>query len=193
MLSSINLIIGLQGSGKTLFMIKEAHNLFKKGYKIVSNVALTFKYEPIDYNKIVNCEYEHCVILIDELHRLLPSRRSLSKTSVAIVDGFLSMCRKKDIIILGTTQLEYKVDCRYRDEAINWYRCTRYAYINKQWIQIMHNQKLDKNIIIGIEVLEINTYETNEKRKYSIQKFIGNKWFNFYDTHEIIKIEGLKT
>jgi hypothetical protein len=102
---SIHLILGYQGSGKTLYMVLKAYEYYKKGYKIYSNIHFKgIPYEEISLNKVVNCEYRNAVVFIDEIHLLLPSRNSMSKNSRKICDGFLSMVRKAKLEIFGSTQ-----------------------------------------------------------------------------------------
>jgi len=183
----IHLITGQQGSGKTLLLVKIAHDYYKKGKKIYSNVKLNFPYEPLDYQKIIDCEYSDGMIILDEIHQLLPSRRSLSNRNVKIVDGFLSMVRKKNLEVYGTTQLEYKVDVRFRDEWDFLYHCKKFIFINGDLSPILHNQNLDVKIPIIVEFCVIDRY-TNQRKFFRLD---ANPIFSMYDTTEIIKIKGL--
>jgi hypothetical protein len=183
----INLILGFQGHGKTLLAVKIAYEKHIEGKTIYSNVALNFPYKQIDYNDIINCKYDNAVVILDEIHLLLPARASLSKTSRLICDNFLSMVRKKNLDIYGTTQTIRKVDVRFREEADFMFYVEKYAYLDGNWSKVLHNQDLNKKIPILISIEALNVI-TNTSLKTS---FIGNEYFNKYDSKQIIKIRGL--
>ena len=184
----IHLVLGRQGSGKTLFLVRQAWLYHKQGKKIYSNVKLNFPFEQLDYKDIIECKYHDAVILLDEIAQLLPSRRSMKSSSVKIVDGFLSMARKLNVDIWGTTQTPRKVDVRFREEADYIYFCDKFAYRKGIWTKVIHNQNLDDDIPIMIS-LDIQESITMQQLKYS---FIGNPFFNAYDTKQIIKVKGLE-
>jgi len=111
----------------------------------------------------------------------------MRKINIEICDGFLSMVRKKFLEVYGTTQLARKVDVRFREEADYIYMCEKYAKINNKYDKIRHNQNLNEDIPICIKMDIYETFSNNKIEKM----FIGNKYFNMYDTRQIIKIEGL--
>lgn len=212
----IHLILGKQGSGKTLYLVMKAYEYYKLGYNIYSNVHLTYKlnkkpddiykkgvkykelnpekynklfgYYYLDYNDIVDCKLENAIVIIDEIHLLLSARNSISKHSREICDGFLSMVRKKGLNVYGTTQTLRKVDVRFREEADYIYDTTKKAYINNNWVEVLHNQNLDIKIPI---MINLSVTETESLKTRNIN-FIANFLFNKYDTREIIKVRGLK-
>ena len=182
---SIHLVVGRQGSGKTLFLCRVAEQEAMKGRKIYSNFKLKkIKYTPIKFEDIINCKYSDGVVLLDEIHLILPSRNSLSKTSRLICDGFLSMVRKKGLDVYGTTQTPRKVDVRFREEADFYYICKKYGLNKGRYEEIIHAENLSKKIpvIIKMEVLE--TFSGNSLEYI----FLGNPYYNFFDTREIIRV-----
>lgn len=183
----IHLVLGRQGSGKTLFLVRQAYLCYLQGKKIYSNIKLNFPFNQLDYQEIVDCKYHDAVILLDEIAQLLPARRSMRKSSVKICDGFLSMARKLNVEIWGTTQTPRKVDVRFREEADYVYFCDKYAFNHNQWMKIIHNQNLPLSVPIMISLDVIETI-TDRQLKYS---FMGNKYFAMYDTRQIIKVRGL--
>lgn len=184
----IHLVLGKQGSGKTLLLVKLAWDLYKKGnINIHSNICFKFPFNPLDYHKIVGCELPQSTIFIDEIHQLLPSRRAMRAVNVAICDGFLSMARKQEVDIWATTQSLRKPDIRFVEECDMIYQCVKYAFINNRWIKVMANIKIPKEIPILIEVTREDT-ETHDIRKV---RFIGNPYYELYDTRQIIKIENM--
>ena len=182
----IHLVLGKQGSGKTLYCVSECKKYYEKGFKIYSNVHLKFPYEKINYMDIINCKYEKAVILIDEAHQLLSSRNSMSSVSRQICDSFLSMLRKKKIILYVTTQTSRKIDVRIRDEVSYVYVCSKFVYVNKTWIE--YYQDLNKKVPCILSITKIDMFSQNESRI----SLIANPYYKYYDTHEIILIEGLE-
>lgn len=185
----IHLITGQQGSGKTLFLVKMAYEAYLKGKTIYSNVALRFPYKPLDYKDIIECRLQNAIVILDEIHLLLPARRSMKHSSVAICDGFLSMVRKKGLEVYGTTQTIRKVDIRFREECDYYYTTIKYAMIKKgKFERIFHNENLNRNIPLMIKINVTETYSNN-----TIEiSFLGNKYFKLFDTNQVIKVKGLE-
>jgi hypothetical protein len=188
----MHLILGRQGSGKTLFLVMKAYQSYLKGKTIYSNVALNFPYEQLDYKDIVDCKLRNAVVILDEVHLLLPARKSMSKQNIAICDGFLSMIRKADLDLYGTTQTIRKVDVRFREEADYIYVCDKSALLKRAdghvgWRKITHNQNLNPKTPIKITM---NVEETFSGATMKIN-FLGNPLFKMYDTNQIIKVKGI--
>lgn len=186
-LKMIHLVVGRQGSGKTLLLVKTAYESFMRREKIYSNIHLNFDFDKINYEDIINCRLTDCVTLLDEIHLLLPSRLALRKINQEICDNFLSMARKQHNEVYGTTQTLRKVDIRFREEADFVYYCTKYAYIKGQWVEVLHNFNLHPKTPIMVAGERIETY-SGIGVKFN---FIGNEYFEMYDTYQIIKIGGL--
>jgi len=184
----ITLVCGRQGSGKTLLLVKEAYKAWKDGAQVYSNVALNFPYRPLSYKDILDCKLNNSIIIIDEIHQLLPSRRSMKKTSVKIVDSFISQLRKQNIHLYCTTQLSHKVDVRIRDEADIYIECEKYMMINKELVPVLHCQLLD----VGVPIVIKMSIKDMFSLKTGTLFFEANEWFCQYDTNEIIKVEGLE-
>lgn len=185
---TIHLVTGMQGSGKTLFIVKKALEYYKIGKKVYSNVKLNFPFSQIDYNDIVKCKLENAVVILDEAHQLLPSRRSLSKVNVTVVDGFLSMVRKKGLIIFASTQLQKKIDVRFREESDYIYRCEKWVYLKGKWQQAVESEDYDIKIpiIISYLICQMGTGVILEK------SFYANPYYKIYDTKQIIQVKGIK-
>lgn len=183
----IHLIIGRQGSGKTLFMVQKAYDSYLNGKTIYSNVHLNFPFKKLNYKDIVDCKLEDGTVILDEIHLLLPARNSISIRNREICDGFLSMVRKKGLEVYGSTQTERKVDIRFREEKDFFYICNKYAYINKKWSEVLQNENLSRNVPIMIKVDIQEQYSGN----WIQQGFIANNYFNKYDTKQIIKVVGI--
>lgn len=185
----IHLILGRQGSGKTLMLVKLAEDYLKRGKSIYSNVHLNFKYNKLKYDDIINCRLNDCIVILDEIHLLLSARRSLSKLNQEICDNFLSMARKQNTEIYGTTQTARKVDIRYREEADYIYKCTKYVWDFKKniWLEVLHTYPFPKQYPIMIDITAEETYSGIAKNMF----FIANDYFDKYDTRQIVRVEGL--
>jgi len=59
----IELVIGRQGSGKTLFLVKRGFEAYRQGKTIYSNVDLTFPYKQLDYQDVIDCNLKDAVAL----------------------------------------------------------------------------------------------------------------------------------
>lgn len=182
----LHLILGRQGSGKTLFLVKKGFEAYQSGKTVYSNISLKFPFKKINVRDIIECNMYNGVVLIDEAHLFLSSRNSMSKNNRLIADNFLSMIRKQDLEVYATTQTERKIDIRFRDETDFYYISKKFAYIKDQWVEVMHNMNLSSDIKIIIKLDVIETYSG----KIINTQFYGNLLFKLYNTKEIVKIEG---
>ena len=184
----IHLVTGKQGSGKTLFLVKCAYEGYLKKKKVYSNIDLNFPYKPMDYNDIIKCKYDNAIVLIDEIHQLLPSRKSMSRINREICDSFLSMVRKKNLEVYGTTQTFRKVDVRFREEADFNYICSKHALIKNKYVDVITTDNLPLDIPIFVKMFIQESY-SGDVTKLS---FYGNELFPLYNTKQVIQIKNLK-
>jgi len=129
------------------------------------------------------------MVLLDEIHLLLPARGSGSNpVSKEICDGFVSQIRKAGVELYGSTQTAKKVDVRIRDEMDFAYFCERYQFIGNHWEKIPHPYPIDKDIpmIINLEVVE------EVSRKIINYPFIANTYYGMYDSKQRVLIRGLE-
>jgi hypothetical protein len=178
----------MQGSGKTLYLVKKAYESYLKGKIVYSNVNLHFPFKQLDYNDIVECNLENAIVIIDEGHQLLPSRKSLSAINISIVDGFLSMVRKKGLELYFSTQTERKIDVRVREESDYKYLCEKWAFIKGKWSHVTESEDLDISIPIIISVMIYQSFSGAIIQT----SFSGNPYFRLFDTKQIIKVRGIK-
>lgn len=169
----IVLFVGSMGSGKTLSMVKTAYDYYKQGYKIVSNMKLNFPHRYITSQDVqefaINQEQLYnTVVLIDEIHIFMDSRRSASKKNL-LTSYFLTQTRKQKVKLLATTQHRHQVDRRLRDNTEAFVDC------EIKEIPFGDNEKV---------LIVVNHFNT--RKSYEKMVFIGNKYFHLYDTEEII-------
>ena len=107
---------GSRGCGKTLSMVAQSLDFLQYGWKIYSNFYL--EYATILKNEeIINLDksstLKNCVILVDELQILFDSRNWKDKKSITF-SNFIQQIRKRNIVLIGTTQYVDTVEKRIR-------------------------------------------------------------------------------
>lgn len=107
---------GSRGRGKTLSMVKDAYRFYLNGYRILANFKIEFgEYispdEVLALNK--DSDLKNCVLVLDELQLFFDSRNFAKKENKDF-SYFIQQIRKRNIIILGTTQYVGTIDLRFR-------------------------------------------------------------------------------
>lgn len=174
--------IGKQGSGKTAFITKHLVDNLNTNRKIYSNYSLFegIKYERITFDskrdkkaidilKMLEEDsnyFNNSIMLIDEIHLYFDSRDFMSKNK-RIIQTFFSQIRKRNILLLATTQYIIHLDIRIRRQALAVF-------------QMSHI----KDTIFQAEVHEIDGYYTIFIRSdlYNL-----GDYFKYYDTNELIE------
>jgi hypothetical protein len=107
---------GARGKGKTLTMVRDAKNFYKNGYKIITNLEVTFG-EKMSNEDILeldkNSKIFNAVLVIDEIQIFFDSRRHARKENLNF-SNFIQQTRKRNIHILCTTQYSNTIDLRLR-------------------------------------------------------------------------------
>jgi len=107
---------GARGRGKTLTMCKDALKFYKLGYRIISNMTLSFG-ENITGEEVLalnrSSELYDCVLVIDEMQLFFDSRNFGNKGNKDF-SNFIQQIRKRNVHILFTTQYLGTVDLRIR-------------------------------------------------------------------------------
>lgn len=175
------LAIGRQGSGKTAFITKLLIDNYSSDRKVYSNYSLFgIDYEKITFDnkrnknaidilKVIseNPDYfNHSIMLLDEIHIYFDSR-DFMKQNNRIIQNFFSQLRKRNILLLATTQYILHLDIRIRRQALAVFQMTNL-----------------KDGIFRVEVHEIDGYYTNFIRTELVNL---NDYFKYYDTNELIE------
>lgn len=176
----IDMYIGNFGKGKTLSMVRRAYQLkkvFKDNLIIISNIHL----KNIDYIPLVNFqqlidleeieETKGYLVLIDEVSSVL-SHRNYANFPIELI-GLLCQQRKRHIKILCTSQKFFMVDKIFR--AIT----NRVIDCDKTW-------RIAKNTVYDSWEYENATNKRDLHRIFYKYWFITDKWYNLYDTTEMI-------
>lgn len=195
-------IIGGIGSGKSLTAVKEIisskqyalTNFNLKNYKNYHRIRFSdvIKKEKSDNERqkdklvpVVNWEFwedirknnKNFSIYIDEIHNLIHSRRSMSKTNI-LMSKWVSQIRKicqdspsNHLYIISQTLR--KIDIDFRELTQVFIRCSK--------------------VEVGSDVYIINKFYESEismldnKRPLHKQIYRGNQYFKYYDSTEMIK------
>ena len=175
------LAIGRQGSGKTAFITKLLVDNYTSDKKVYSNYSLFgINYEKITFDNKRNknstdilkviCDnpdyFNNSIMLLDEIHIYFDSR-DFMKQNNRVIQNFFSQLRKRNILLLATTQYILHLDIRTRRQALAVF----------QMINL-------KDGIFRVEVNEIDGYYTNFIKTELVNL---NDYFKYYDTNELIE------
>ncbi len=174
------LAIGRQGSGKTAFITKLLVDNYTSDKRVYSNYSLfNIDYQKITFNKknensidileVISDNpnyFNNSIMLLDEIHIYFDSRDYMKREN-RIIQNFFSQLRKRNILLLGTTQYVLNLDNKIRRQALAVFQMTNL-----------------KDGIFRVDVHEIDGYYTSFIKTELVNL---NDYFKFYDTHELIE------
>jgi hypothetical protein len=177
------LIVGKQGSGKTLLAVKYTHDDMGKRPVFSNTTLFGIEYQPITFDnkkkenvgKIdilaqidENPDYfNNSVMLIDEIHLYLDSRDFLRK-NIRALQTFFSQLRKRHILVLGTAQSFWNVDIRIRRQCMN----------------VLELEHLNKSVFdVTINEITVDAYGYYPVK---LKTFLLADYYKFYDHEEVI-------
>jgi hypothetical protein len=198
---SIEIYIGEPRSGKTLAMVAETHEDTKNlDVKIYSNMWLNpkhFKHViPISMKDLIlfyknKEEFTNSIFVLDELHQFMDARDFSNKSNKAI-GYFVGQLGKRGNTLRGTTHFMNLLDVRLR------MYCERKVFIKKgiltgnQWKPLLNNNRVlseveNAHLYVKAEsvVRKMINYDFYHV-KDNITYIKASKYFDFYDTHELI-------
>ena len=175
------LAIGRQGSGKTAFITKLLVDNYSSDKKVYSNYSLFgIDFEKITFDNKRNKNaidilnvikdnpnyFNNSIMLLDEIHLYFDSR-DFMKHNNRIIQNFFSQLRKRNILLLATTQYILHLDIRIRRQALAVFQMTNL-----------------KDGIFRVDVHEIDGYFTS----FIKSEFVNlNDYFKYYNTNELIE------
>jgi hypothetical protein len=166
--------VGDMGSGKTLSMVKMAYSLYSKGYTIFSNFRLNFPFQYFSLDEILgyaenDTNFINTVFLVDEAHIFMDSRASMTKRNL-ILSYFILQTRKKNVWLFFTTQYYHQIDKRLRASSNAIVECS--------------SKVLDNGSMYVLNVFNIMKSNKIVTKNFA---FYGNKYFDLFNTNEIIR------
>ena len=196
--------IGDRGSGKSLSMVRNLFYRYKKGTTIYTNMNLKFpkfdgcgKVIALDFKNFMekfkkkDFKLSNCVVVLDEIHVFIDSRRSMSSRNL-LFNKFITQSRKRSVDVIYTTQdlnimtflRSGQVDLRTRkltERIIYCKTATKFYKKQKPIINYedMINPEKDKMYCMNY------IYDTSGTMK-SKSIFLGNSYMPYYDSDEII-------
>lgn len=181
-------LIGLPGSGKTLFLTVFGYIAYRKGYRIMSNYKLNFPHEPLSLEKLSKFDIQKAVLLWDEIHTSMDSRRSMDLVNMAL-SYLVLQARKRELHIAYTTQILGMVDLRLRnitnyrvlcekDKEKKQFKYTFIPIVGKHFVYVLPYYKASKFIHLYdtsqyYDVIEI--FRFSEKLREKIEEEKGGK------------------
>jgi archaellum biogenesis ATPase FlaH len=175
------LAIGKQGSGKTLFITKLMYDSLNNRTVYSNYTLFGVPFQKITLGSEIEKErgsidilealtenpnyFDNSIMLLDEIHIYLDSLDFMRKNNRKL-QVFFSQLRKRNILLLATTQYIMNVDIRIRRQCMNVFEMSHL-----------------KDNIFKVITHEIDGYYTEE-----ISDKLVNlaEYFNLYDTNEII-------
>ena len=165
--------IGKQGSGKTILITKLAtEDYLETKRTIYSNYELKkLPHQKINLQKILDLldkdvnSLNNSIILLDEIHLYLDSYDFMRKNNRKL-QTFFSQLRKRNILLLGTTQYIMNVDVRIR----------------RQCKYVFDMEHIYKDLF-KVTTCILDGYLAEPVSKYDI---LLNEYYDSYDTNEII-------
>jgi len=213
----IIVITGDIGSGKSLSVVKEIvdrkQNTFTN-FKLYNKKYTRLKWDNIvlqeDKKFKVNFPYWRKQvkkggfdIYLDEFHNTMNARRSMSKNNV-VLSNWLSQIRKilgdqeKHNLYLITQKLR-RIDVNSKDLAQCAIKCEKYMYPNTMPTEII--DKDGKLVTKDLPICVIRRYFFNSCQElqnyedygfgqpYKVTQFVGNWYYRYYNSYELIMDE----
>ncbi len=173
---------GKRGSGKTLTMVKDTINFYHEGWPIYTNIT-TLKIPSIHISEeeMLNIDkhsdIKNCVLVIDELQILFDSRSSMKNVNKKF-SNFIQQIRKRNIILLSTTQYTNTIDKRIRQHL----DIKVEPYFDKK-LEVVEAFYIDLTSIGNNGVFE--HYIPIEEQAKSVNiVFEADQVYKYYDTEE---------
>ncbi len=163
---------GRRGAGKTLGTTALGKMYSQKGWKVYSNYSVSFAEKKTNsfFRSIgADSDIQNCVLLLDELQILFDSRNTRDKENKEF-GYYLQQLRKKNVIIVGTTQFMDTLEKRIR-----------------QQLDIVCCPVIDKgNNVVSVRFFDVTSLEDSSVPDFVDGRFFAIPIFKDYDTNEII-------
>lgn len=165
-------IVGDRGAGKTCLMTALLYIDYANGHKIVANYHLNFPFKYMSFQKVAELppDIKNATLGFDELGIGADSREFFKKRNSGI-GKLITQIRKRNCLMYYTVQRLNLIDKRIRQQT------DKYIL-------------LEKTANHGISVLRLlEGWNTEMLAKTT---FDGRRFFDMYDTNEIIEAEEME-
>lgn len=183
----IALLLGEQGSGKTLFMALKGYECHKKGIKVYTNFKVNYPHTILSFNDIKECKMNNASIFLDEAHLWgLDAREAMSKKNRSIVKQFIVQVRKQGVDLVVATQFIRQIDVRVRDNAEFLLSAKKMVWDPKykKLFNCIQSKQYDNSVKVVVEILG---YNNNTNSEFLLRRFVANDYYHLYDTREVIQ------
>lgn len=178
----VSVFVGKQGAGKSVSMLNSALSILKNDkskQKVYTNINVGHSdfvtLNDVEMTDILNTG-SNCIIMIDEIHLYFYSK---NRNSQEVIVPF-SQLRKRNIIVLGTSQVWFHLDKSVRDQALFLVAC------RKTWFSlIFKNQWIPTT---GYTISEEGNLEIKQV-SFTTRFFRQSYLFDLYDSYETIKLQ----
>lgn len=180
---SIQGFCGGVGSGKTLRMTMKLKEFYDKGYDILANYDLGFKFKKINPLDLINGLYDdsldNSAIGLTEAYTFIDSRYSGSEAN-RYIGYFVLQTRKRDINFLYDAQMLGSVENRVRGVTTKVYECEK--------ILIDYTDETRTEDITNIIGFKFKVHEINRSYNEALDIKDAIKIFdlNLYNTKDIL-------
>lgn len=169
---------GARGRGKTLSMVRDAYIYHEKGWKVLRNCqGLSFgdyisNEEVLSLDK--NSKLRDCVLFLDEIQIFFDARES-ARSHNKKFSNFIQQIRKRNIIILSTTQFPNTVEKRF-----------------KQHLNVLAFPDFTPPSLCTVTYLDLDSIEdfsifvTPRAPRFFTISYDASNYFGLYDTNEMI-------
>lgn len=179
------LILGGQGSGKTLFLTSLGYHYHKQGRTVYSNFKLGYPYKELQFKDIIDFKVNDSCILLDEAPLWgLDARSGLNKLNKKITSQFISQCRKQGVDLFASTQRERLIDVRVREHADVLAECKKYVFVNDQFCNTIQSKVYAEDIPVKV-VVNLTQLDDQKSSRIILD---ANKIYPLYDTRQTIKL-----
>lgn len=169
------LVIGAKGSGKTLSAVKYAHDAHVKGRTVYSNIRLNFPHVKLTRAMLTQILEQQCLtdafVLLDELHTIADSRRSMTKRNIDW-SYFFTQSRKRGVDIMATTQREMQVDVRYRLNSDTYIYCKKVQFSPRDFIIVETWVQAES----GYSRVKVNRKPKDSFKLYDTNELVYYRW-----------------
>lgn len=179
----VAVFVGRQGSGKTISILNTALSILKKDV----SKPVVYTNLPVNDERFVFCENRemrerikkesNCIFLLDEIHLYYNTG---SKNPNDVMTPF-SQLRKRNIIVLGSSQIWFHLDKKIRDQALYLVVCSKGLFnlwFKNSWVDSKNYRLTEEGFL---EILGVD---------FNSRFWVQRRLFNLYDTTKTISSQN---